>query len=208
MRRGNRRRGEDALLFLHRQRQVGGDIIGQPPRILGALYAHRHIRRQLRGQRGVGFKICTALAHERLLLKRVGNPPLQAFPRNHPEIRLRFDRRLMARPVQPFHQDPQVVAGQLEHLAHLGHHADLIQRFHRRVVAGDILLRHQINQLVRVHRVVERLNGFAAADVKMQQHAGKNDQAAQRQQRQRLFSGHTFLYTHGDNHSFLQRKEG
>ena len=58
-----------------------------------------------------------------------------------------------------------------------------VQAVGRRIVIGRVLLRQQQNLFFFVHHLFERAHGFLAADEERNDHVGKHDDVAQRQNR-------------------------
>ena len=89
------------------------------------------------------------------------------------------------RALRAFDQHLHGAVGQLQHLQDGGDAADVVQVLGRRVVLGRLLLGDQQDVLAGVHRDVERLDRFRAADEQRDHHVREHDDVAQRQQRQR-----------------------
>ena len=61
-----------------------------------------------------------------------------------------------------------------------------VQTFGGRIVVGRVLLGEQQNLLLVIHHFFERAHGLLAADEERNDHVGKHDDIAQRQDRRQL----------------------
>ena len=114
----------------------------------------------------------------------------------------RFDRRHVGReerlpllypvderPLLPLDQHLDGAVRQLEHLQDGGDAADIKHVRHQGVVLGRRLLRHQHDAPLGLHRRLQRLDAFWAADKQRYDHMRKHHDIAQRQQWQIQWGG-------------------
>ena len=90
---------------------------------------------------------------------------------------------LDARAVDALDQHLDGAVGQLQQLQDRGDRADAVQVIGLRIVDVGLLLRDQHDALVGLHRDVERLDGFLAADEQRDDHVRVDHHVAQRQDR-------------------------
>jgi hypothetical protein len=88
--------------------------------------------------------------------------------------------------LEPLHQHLDGAVRQLQQLQDGGDGADLVDVVGRGVVQGGAPLGDQHDLLVALHRGVEGLDGFLAADEQRDDHVGIYDHVPQRQHRQDL----------------------
>ena len=103
------------------------------------------------------------------------------------EVRRDLREDAEAAPLEPADDDGDAGVGELDHLEDLGFDADGVQILGRRLFDLRILLRrdHDARRLA-AHDVVDQLERACATDVDGQDHAGEQDEVAQRQDGQRL----------------------
>ena len=120
------------------------------------------------------------------------------------QVRLRLRKLGNLSPADARHQHTQIFRLGLEHLLDLRHRTDGIQVGKLGIVHQQILLGHQKNRLVNLHRRFQRQNGLGAANIKVHRLVGEHRQAPQGQNGQ--LPGIEFFFIHEGNPSF--RKKG
>ena len=87
-------------------------------------------------------------------------------------------------PVKPLHQHPaDIAAGLAELLADTADRAHMVDVLVPGHIGGDILLGGKKNELVCLHRLIQRRHRRAALHIKGQQHPGKHAEPPEREQR-------------------------
>jgi hypothetical protein len=86
-----------------------------------------------------------------------------------------------ARTMRAFDQHFYRAVGKLQHLQHRGHAPDRVEVLGDGIVLRGRLLRDEQDVLARVHRDVQRLDGFRPPDEQWNDHVREDDDIAQRQ---------------------------
>ena len=175
-------RGEDleeVLLLLHRDHEVGGDRVGELPRVL-----HPH-----RGEHGVVVEVVRELD---VLLEEADDLRHQPF---HPCRRLlgagnelghHLERAAFlaelegAGAVEALHQHLDVAVGQLEALHDAAHGAEGVDLLGAGVVAGGVVLRGEEDALAAGERVIEGPDGALPPDDERDHHVREDHHVPQR----------------------------
>jgi hypothetical protein len=151
------------LLLLELERQVRGDGVGQPPRLVDAgergedlgrdLLVELHVLVELRDHRAAHRLQLGAFGGFRTHARRFGNV-----------VRLQIGDVDDACALRALDQHLHGAIGQLQHLQDVGHRSGAVHVLGARLVLGGGLLRHQQDALARLHRRLERLDRLRASD--------------------------------------------
>ncbi len=93
------------------------------------------------------------------------------------------DEALDARTALAFDQHLDGAIGQFQQLQHIGQHTDFIDGVRIGIVVAGIFLSGEQNLLVALHDLVQRLDGFLAADEQGHDHVREHYDIAQWQHR-------------------------
>ena len=159
--------------------------IGQRRGILDLAQLHRGFRRKLAVELGIIFELVEHRAHQRIDFlafhgRLFGKANLDRA------ISVALFHRFQRHPLLALDEHTYRAVGQLQKLHDGGSDAHFVQIFSARIVLRRIKLGDEDDFLVLLHRLLQRDDGFVAADEQRHDHAGKNNDVAQRQQRQRL----------------------
>jgi hypothetical protein len=168
------------LLLLELERQVRGDRVGKPARLVDAAERSQYLGRNLFVQFHVLVELRNHRAAQRLDLVR--NLVVRRYRRRlDREVRFGIDNLVDARALAALDQHLHRAVGQLQHLQNVGNGADAVQVFRRRLVLGRRFLGHQYDALAGLHRRLQRLDRFRAPDKQRNDHMREYHHVAQGQ---------------------------
>ena len=181
---GDRKGLEQKLLDFCVEQHIRRDEVSQIGRIVGQPDFKEDVGRELRGQLHVLFKGRLQGTHQRQITGR-RDLLTAVLIRRHRCNHTRIGRRRMDddRAVQSLDHHAGGFFALLQNLGDLTHDAHLIDVVKGRFVQPGVDLRRQKNQLVALHRDLQRLFAALAADVKVEHHLRKDDDAPERQNR-------------------------
>ena len=168
------------LLLLELQRQVRGDGVGQAARLVDARQRGQDFRRNFLVELHVLVELGDQRAAHRLdfggdFVVRLDRRGLDG------EMRRRIQYLVDMRALAAFDQHFDRAVGQFQHLQDIGHRADRIKVFGRRLVFRRRFLGDEHNAFTGFHRGLERFDGLRAADEQWNDHMREHHHIAQRQ---------------------------
>jgi len=174
---------EDVLFVLDLQRQMAGDDVREPARLVDVAHGRHRLRRHFLRQVDIVFELAEHRAHEGVDLG-IGRLPLgQLLHDDFVELVIRdVLRNLGAR--QAFHQHADRAVRQLEHLPHPRNGADTVNVVLRRFLDAHLRLGTEQDRVVADHAAFQRPHRLLPADIEVEHHARIDEQPPERQQRQ------------------------
>ena len=180
---GDRQGFEHVLLLVDADGQVGGDGVGQAPRILDAGQRTEDFGGHLLVELHVVLELAQDGAAQGLHLGRDGLFGTQVLQLAGEVLAIGIDAG-NAGAAGALDQDLDRAVGQPEQLQDPGDAADVVHVTGRRVVLGAVALRHQHDALAGLHGGFQRLDGALAPHEQRDDHVGEDHHVAQRQKRQ------------------------
>ena len=177
--------GQQRLLVGNLGGQLRGDGIGQLARHRRSRpAARRHPATELLVELGIFAELFDHAAHHRRDFGARGAFALQLARPGRPACRASSRSALQPPALLAFDQHPHRAIGQLEQLQHRGDDAHVIEIILAGIVAAGIKLGEQEDILVARHRRFQRRHRLLAANEQRHDHAGKNDDIAQGEERE------------------------
>ena len=174
---------QQGLLFIKADIQMTGNRIGQLNRVVNLTDIRLHFRRNFAVELHIAIKLADGGAHQRTdffaIFNAFGDHQCAGLKKCCIiEIIEHFGARLA------FNQNFHSAIRQLQHLQHRADCTDFMHIGGLRIVLITVFLADQQHVFVIRHNIFKRANGFFAPDKKRHNHAGEDNDIAQRQYRQ------------------------